>query len=323
MAKLFKTAFAYQGTKEQLPADAQVDGKASFAEGFTAAYTLDYGDADARDIAQSELNGILHDVTEAIGELQKYGAAAWQADMSPIAKSSIVFHDGKLWQAKTNTSTQPAQGANWQQVDIADIVSQIGALDLTDYATKTYVDNSVNGLASISYVDAGLASKATASVVNAQLAGKFDKTDVVQESGQSTTKVMSQKAVTDAISDAASGQLSWGAITGDIENQEDLQNALKSMRWGIITGNVTLTDEDNGKTFLITNDAVITIDDELSAGWNVAFIPDDSKDSTAYNITLSFVGLGSTIGSLDTIKGACSLALTPISNLFAAAGTIE
>ena len=226
MVKLFKTAFAYQGTKEQLPDDAQPDGKASFAEGFTDDYTLDYGDADARDISQSELNGILHDITEAVGELQKYGVAVWQSDITPIAKYSLVFHGDKLWQAKKNTSATPTAGADWQQVDIADIVSQLGTLDLTGYATKTYVDNSVSGLASVSYVDAGLASKATASVVNAQLAGKFDKTDVVQDSGQSTTKVMSQKAVTDAISDAAAGQLSWGAITGDIEAQDDLKALL-------------------------------------------------------------------------------------------------
>lgn len=266
MAKLFKTAFAYQGIKEQLPDAAQPDGKASFAEGFTDDYTLDYNDGDARDIAQSELNGIFHDITEAIGELQKYGVAVWQSNMSPIAKYSLVFHDGKLWQAKANTSTQPVQGANWQQVDIA---------------------------------------------------------GVVQTSGQSTTKVMSQKAVTDAISDAASGQLSWGAITGDIDNQTDLQNALKSMRWGTISGNVTLTDADNGKTFLITNNAVITVDDGLSAGWNVAFVPDDSKDSTAYDATLAFVGSGSVIGNNTTIKGASSLALTPIADLFATAGAIE
>lgn len=226
MAKLFKTAFAYQGTTEQLPDAAQPDGKASYAEGFTDEYTLDYGDADARDISQSELNGIFHDITEAIGELQKYGVAVWQSDMTPIAKYSLVFHDDKLWQAKKNTSATPAAGADWQQVDIADIVSQLGTLDLNDYATKTYVNSAVNGLASTSYVDSAVASKATASVVNAQLAGKFDKTDVAQESGQSTTKVMSQKAVTDALSDAASGQLSWGAITGDIENQDDLQDAL-------------------------------------------------------------------------------------------------
>jgi hypothetical protein len=226
MAKLFKTAFAYQGTKEQLPADAQVDGKASFAEGFTADYALDYGDADARDIAQSELNGIFHDITEAIGELQQYGVAVWQSDMSPIAKYSLVFHDDKLWQAKKNTSATPAQGSDWQQVDIAYIMSLLGTLDLSAYATKTYVDNSVSGLASKSYVDAGLATKATASVVNAQLASKFNKTDVVQGTGQSTVKVMSQKAVTDAISDAAAGQMSWGGITGDIENQADLHSAL-------------------------------------------------------------------------------------------------
>jgi hypothetical protein len=226
MAKLFKTAFAYQGTKEQLPDSAQPDGKASFAEGFTVDYTLDYGDADARDIAQSELNGIFHDITEAIGELQQYGVAVWQAGMTPIAKYSLVFHDGKLWQAKKNTSATPAAGADWQQVDIADIASQLASIDLSNYATKTYADGLVAGLASKSYVDLGLATKATASVVNAQLAGKFDKTDVVQESGQSTTKVMSQKAVTDAISGAAAGQLKWGAITGDIENQADLKAAL-------------------------------------------------------------------------------------------------
>lgn len=96
-----------------------------------------------------------------------------------------------------------------------------------------------------------------------------------------------------------------------------------SVRWGVIAGDITLTDADDGKTFLITNDAVITIEDGLSEGWNVAFIPDDSKDSTVYDATLSFVGSGSAIGDTTTIKGVCSLALTPIADLFAAAGAIE
>lgn len=273
MAKLFKTAFAYQGTKEQLPDSAQPDGKASFAEGFTDDYTLDYGDADARDIAQSELNGIFHDVTEAIGELQKYGVAVWQADMAPIAKYSLVFHDGKLWQAKKNTSATPAAGADWQQVDIADIVSQLGTLDLNDYATKTYVDNSVSGLASVSYVDSAVATKATASVVNAQLAGKLDTTDVVQENGQSTTKVMSQKAVTDAMAGIVAGQTHWGLLTGNIEDQVDLKAALalkvdKIQTREIVTDNKTLTAADSGKLLIINSDG-ITITMPASSDFNI------------------------------------------------------
>ena len=122
---------------------------------------------------------------------------------------------------------------------------------------------------------------------------------VVQTTGDSTTDVMSQKAVTDAISGGT------------------------QIQWGTITGNVTLTDNDSGKTFLVTNDAVITISDGLSSGWNVAFIPDDSKDSTVHNVTLAFSGSGSVIGNTTTIKGASSLALTPITGLFAAAGAIE
>ena len=95
------------------------------------------------------------------------------------------------------------------------------------------------------------------------------------------------------------------------------------IQWVTITGNVTLTDNDSGKTFLITNDAVITISDGLSSGWNVAFVPNDAKDVTAHNVTLAFAGSGSVIGNTTTIKGASSLALTPIAGLFAAAGAIE
>ena len=95
------------------------------------------------------------------------------------------------------------------------------------------------------------------------------------------------------------------------------------LRWGTISGNVTLTNADNGKTFLITNDAVITISDGLSSGWNVAFVPNDAKDITSHNVTLAFAGSGSVIGNTTTVKGASSLALTPTADLFAAAGAIE
>lgn len=109
-------------------------------------------------------------------------------------------------------------------------------------------------------------------------------------------------------------------LTSQLTNDSGFQTA--SLQWTTISGDTTIGASHNGKLLLITANCTLTIGGSLPAGWNVGIIPDDSKDATAHTITINYGG-GSSIGNVDTVKGVCSIALTPTSGLFSASGAIE
>lgn len=119
------------------------------------------------------------------------------------------------------------------------------------------------------------------------------------------------------------------------ENTADLTNdagfITSDINWIVVDNNgITLNQSHNGAYLLVTDDCTITIDDdngdedeEILEGWNVAIVPDDDKDNTQHAINLAFTGNGDTIGGLRTVKGVCSVALTPVDDLYCTAGSIE
>lgn len=70
MTKTFKVPFATQGDRTSIPNEVQADGAVSYTQGYGYDYERDQvSDPAAKDIEREKMNGIFHDITEAIGEV--------------------------------------------------------------------------------------------------------------------------------------------------------------------------------------------------------------------------------------------------------------
>ena len=84
MTKVFKTPFAAQGDRTAVPVETQADGSVSYTQGYGYDYERDQTtDPAAKDIEREKMNALFHDVTEAMGEVQAFGAAVWSEDGKP------------------------------------------------------------------------------------------------------------------------------------------------------------------------------------------------------------------------------------------------
>lgn len=115
MTKLFKTPFAAQGDRKDVPVETQADGSVSYTQGYGYDYERDQTtDPAAKDIEREMMNGIFHDMTEATGKMQALGAAKWSEEGKPWTVRSLIYHDKKLWQSKIeNNNEEPGNGNGW------------------------------------------------------------------------------------------------------------------------------------------------------------------------------------------------------------------
>lgn len=115
MAKIFNVPFATTGQREDIPDSPDPDNYVSYADGYTVDYALDPEvDPSSKDIERTKFNGILHDITEAIFELQRHGVAAWSADAAPYPVKARVYFDGAIWSSTVGNNNQtPGAGSNW------------------------------------------------------------------------------------------------------------------------------------------------------------------------------------------------------------------
>ncbi|WP_157055380.1 glycine-rich domain-containing protein [Achromobacter spanius] len=113
--RIYKTPFAATGDKEALAAADQPDGKVSLQAGWTPDYELPNDNANYRPVGRSEMNGILNEVTESLGEIQLNGFAKWQEVDGGWPLGASAFHNGVVYQSTSdnNTSTPGEVGANW------------------------------------------------------------------------------------------------------------------------------------------------------------------------------------------------------------------
>ncbi|EJD6411195.1 phage tail protein [Providencia sp. CRE-3FA-0001] len=244
MTKIFKIPFATQGDRTSIPDDVQADGAVSYTQGYSYDYERDQiTDPAAKDIEREKMNGMFHDITEAIGELQSLGLPKWAAEAKPYPIRAIVYHKNKAWQSKVeNNSNEPAAGAAWHELKADLTASDINVYNKTEsdkrfqplgnylpagysyskaesdtlyqpkgnyapagnYALKgeSYTKAEADGRYQPkgSYQPAG--DYATNSALTNGLNTKLNISSVVQATGSSTTAVMSQKAVTDALQNA-------------------------------------------------------------------------------------------------------------------------
>ncbi|SFN97990.1 hypothetical protein [Xenorhabdus japonica] len=118
MTKTFKVPFAAQGDRFSIPDEVQADGAVSYAKGYGSGYGLDPNeDPTAMNIEREKMNGIFHDITEAVGEMQTFGTAQWNSDAQPYPMRVLVYHNKKIWQSRLeNNREEPETGISWVEL---------------------------------------------------------------------------------------------------------------------------------------------------------------------------------------------------------------
>lgn len=105
---------------------------------YTQGYGYDYErdqvtDPAAKDIEREKMNGIFHDITEAIGEIQLFGFPKWDEAGKPYAIRVIVYHKNKVWQSKVeNNNVEPVAGNTW--AELAELKADTTASDVEAYS---------------------------------------------------------------------------------------------------------------------------------------------------------------------------------------------
>lgn len=157
MTKIFKTPFAETGDKISPPDAVQPDGSVSYAVGYGFDYqrdtSLDGGvpvDPLAKVFPREQHNGILNDITTAIGEIQANGLTIWQSIGGPYPINALVRHSGSNWRSTVanNATTPGALGASWIDISYQPNASET-VFGLIRIATQAEVDGGENDSASV------------------------------------------------------------------------------------------------------------------------------------------------------------------------------
>lgn len=292
MTKLFKVPFATQGDRAAIPDEVRADGAVSYTQGYGYDYERDQAtDPAAKDIEREKMNSLFHDITEAVGEMQSFGVPVWQEAGKPYAIRSVVYHKNKTWQSKIeNNTTEPVTGTVWAELKADLTAGEVGAYSKGEsdqkfqpagnylpegysyskaesdthfqpkgnyapagnYALKTDVYTKTEGDGR--YQPKGNYQPAGEYALNADLNKKMDKTAVVQNTGNSSTSVMSQNAVTEALKNAVNidtiypvGVVIWFAQN---KNPNDL---FPGTSWSYIGENKTIRLANSSGSNVLTS----------------------------------------------------------------------
>ena len=212
MARYFKIPFASTGDKVVIPDATQPDGSVSFTQGFGFDYERPNTDPAYKPVPREGTNGILHDVTEAVGVIQRQGVADWTIDAQPYPINAQVYHNGKQWLALRANSVAPTEGADWSGIGTA---NQLATKANT--STQVIAGTGLSGGGTLAAnrtlsVNYGTAEGTAAQGNDSRITDAVQKSQVVQATGTSTTNIMSQKTVTDAL--ATKAAISTKVIAG-------------------------------------------------------------------------------------------------------------
>ncbi len=165
MTRIYTTTFAATGDKETLAATDPGTGKVSLPSGWTPDYEKVDSDPSYRPVGRKEMNGVINEVTAAVGELQQYGFAPWQALTGGWPLNARVVSGGIVYKstAAANTAVPPA--APWVMDAVADINSAPAKPVLAD-ADELGVTDSANSFGLV---------KVTWANLKGQLAGTHNK----------------------------------------------------------------------------------------------------------------------------------------------------
>lgn len=116
MARYFGVPFATTGDKIVIPDAVQPDGSVSFSTGFGFDYQRPNTDPSYKPVPRDGMNGLFHDITEAIGDIQKQGVADWTSDAAPYPINAMVRYSDKVWRSLIgNNSSTPSEGLSWTE----------------------------------------------------------------------------------------------------------------------------------------------------------------------------------------------------------------
>lgn len=174
MARVFKTPFAAQGDKDAIPTPTQGDGSVSVTQGFGFDYQREYEDPLAKDIRREDMNGILHDITEAVGDIQLTGVAKWSAEAAPYPTGAVVWHNGTAWLSLAeNNEVEPVAGANWAAQRPATLFVEKSA-NLSDLANVATARTNL-GLGNSATLNVGTAANTVAAGNDSRITGASQK----------------------------------------------------------------------------------------------------------------------------------------------------
>ncbi|MEX9793425.1 hypothetical protein [Morganella morganii] len=182
MTKIFKIPFATQGDRTVVPDEVQADGSLSYTQGYGYDYERDQAtDPAAKDIEREKMNGIFHDITGAVGEIQAFGMPVWAEEGKPYVIRSVVYHNKKAWQSKIeNNKTEPAAGTAWTELKADMTAGDVGAY------TKGEVDKKFQPLGN--YLPAGYSYSKAESDTRFQPKGNYAPAGNYALKGDSYTK---------------------------------------------------------------------------------------------------------------------------------------
>lgn len=135
--RIYKTPFAATGDKEPLASADQPDGKVSLQAGWTPDYELPNDNANYRPVGRAEMNGVISEITEGLGDVQLNGFATWQAIDGGWPNGALVSHGGLKYQSMTasNVTTPGVAGSDWEPV-----VTTVGTLPLASTSVVGIVE---------------------------------------------------------------------------------------------------------------------------------------------------------------------------------------
>lgn len=125
MTRIYRMKFAENGDKETLIELTTGDGKVALESGWTLDYEKPQGDPDYRPLGRKEFNGVIHELTEAIGEMQLNGFSIWQSGAYP--KGAWVNHNDEVYISRQATS-QNTSGADWVKLVLDDMINPVGTI---------------------------------------------------------------------------------------------------------------------------------------------------------------------------------------------------
>lgn len=192
MAKYFKTPFAKNGDRVSVPESTQVDGSVSFEQGYGIDYERDQDtDPQAKDIGRDSFNGIFHDMTEAVGEIQSSGVAQWISGVS-YPKGALVWRNKVLHLSISDANTSVPPSDKWTVLyDKSNTTVDKNNFIRAEGTKTTVVTDDITSNES----ETSREKVASAELVNK----KISKENISQTSGNRTDYVMSEKSVTDLI----------------------------------------------------------------------------------------------------------------------------
>lgn len=115
MAKFFETPFALIGTKSTIPNEKQADGSMSMQEGYNENYERNpLTDPKSKKIERDRMNYLFYAITDALGEIQRYGLPTWNEVIAPYALGSVCYFNNEIWKSKiAENSDKPGITDNW------------------------------------------------------------------------------------------------------------------------------------------------------------------------------------------------------------------